>query len=55
MVQNKRSIFFPVSCASVKKDLSIIEDSLMGSVFSTQSGFQFIFKNIRPYKVCDRK
>lgn len=35
--------FFVVSSTSVKKDLSITEDSLMGSVFSIQSGFQFLF------------
>lgn len=39
----RKGLFFPVSSRSVKKDLSITEDSLMGSVFSIQSGFQFLF------------
>jgi len=40
----RKGLFFPVGSKSVKKDLSITEDSLMGSVFSFQSGFKFIFK-----------
>lgn len=32
----RKDLFFLVSSTSVKKDLSIIEDSLMGSVFSIQ-------------------
>lgn len=50
-----KSLFFPVSSTSVGKDLSIIEDSLMGSGFSIQPGFPFLLLNIKLHKECDRK